>query len=157
MSRQELGSGVWYDDEGSGYAMLDVSDFIPLQHERVIDGQLLLPKDEYHCTIVPVRKIVDNRDQEERLVELLRASLAKQAVAFSTLSEERYVCRKDDEMTIIAPVTINGIEVISRTVQQIIPDFNGVFSHVTLLKNENSPFGISVLSFENLAARCERL
>jgi hypothetical protein len=156
MARQELGSAVWYDDEGSGYVMLDVTDSIPLQSERSIDGQLLMPKDEYHCTLVPVRKIIENSVQEKQLVEVIRASLAKQSVRFSGLGDERYVCKKEDEMTVIAPVSIDGIDTLNRAVQQIAPAFTGVFAHVTLLKNESSAFGIGVTSLESLAARCEK-
>lgn len=157
MSRQELGSSVWYDNEGSGYVMLDITDSIPLQHERVIDGQLLTPKSEYHCTLVPVRKIVENSDQENQLIGVIQAALARKSVIFSGLSDARYVCEKEDEMTVIAPAQLDGLEELNQVVRRISPDFTGVFAHVTLLKNENSAFGISVVSLEALAARCRKV
>jgi hypothetical protein len=54
MTKQVLGQSVWYDPDSNGCIGLDVTDNIPTQAHRSIDGVLLLPKEEYHCSLAAV-------------------------------------------------------------------------------------------------------
>lgn len=150
---------IWRDPEVKNYVMLDVTEDVGGQEAAVIDGTLLLPKDEYHVTLVAAGKIAgdDPRRTGELLQDLeeyLRAN--PDAVRFERLGDDRYVCRDGEEMTLIAPAEIVGIEGLRRVVTRHVPDYKPAFPHVTLLKNEQSPYGIGVNSTEDFQALCRR-
>jgi hypothetical protein len=163
MSKQELSDGVWYDPEGTGYIMLDTTAVIPPQEPRMIDGVRLLPKDEYHCSLVAARKLADgDRDLEARIVKDTVEYLRTHTVGFVGMTGNYYLCQKtnDDgeiEKTIIGGVEIRGIEGLRAILRRRTPEYQPPFPHVTLLKSANSLYGIGVNSEESLRAYCTRL
>ena len=156
-TRQELGQAVWYDPDGTGYIMLDVTKFIETPAEMMIDNERLLPKNEFHCSLVAARKITKSPDEEARVVDTTRNFLARETIRFTGLTGERYVCRKDGEMTLIAGASVEGLDKLRTEVSALLPEYQPPFAHVTLLKSENSPFGIGINSADELAERCNRL
>ncbi len=56
MANRNLGKGVWHDPVNTGYVGLDLTALIPPQEMRTIEGTKLSPKNEYHCSLVAVRK-----------------------------------------------------------------------------------------------------
>lgn len=158
MSVQQLGQKVWYDPEGTGYVMLDVTSFIKPLEPMEIDGQKLLPKSEYHCSLLAARKVANDKVSEEQLVGVVKIFLKNKTISFESLVEnELYVCRKEGQVTVIASATIVGLDELHQEIKQLIPDYAPLFPHVTLLKSENSQYGIGINSqvdFENL---CEKV
>lgn len=157
MAKQYLSKTIWYDPEENGYIGLDITADIPPQTEQSIDGTRLLPKNEYHCSLVAVRRYVDDTEHEQYIANAVRDFLVTHELRFVGLGSERYVCRKEDRMTIIAPVIIESIDEFRNFVQTVIPGYRVPFSHVTLLKSEATEFGIGINSLDELGRYCEKL
>lgn len=157
MAKQNLSKKIWYDPDENGYIGLDMTAGLSPQTEQSIDDIKLLPKNEYHCSLIAVRRYTDDREQEQNIANAVREFLTTHKLRFVGLGSERYVCRKEDRMTIIAPVIIEGIDEFRNFVRTIIPGYQAPFSHVTLLKSEATEFGIGINSLGELRQYCERL
>ncbi len=157
MSIQQLGQKVWYDVEGTGYIMLDVTDNIAPLEEIKIDGQRLLPKPEYLCSLLAARKVVNDKVSETQLVELVRKFLVNRIIRFESLIGDLYVCRKKGELTVISGANISGLDDLRQEIKKLIPDYAPIFPHVTLLKSENSQYGIGINSQADLDSFCEKI
>ncbi len=165
MSRQELGQQVWYDADTKGYAMLDVSGYIPPLQPVEVEGVTLLPKHEYHVSIANLRGIAgENLEIEPEMVWFMQAYLAgpTHQLAWKGLTGAYYLCRKpnaegDMQQTLIGEVEIAGLASLERAMRQkfAIP-ITLSRPHVTLLKSANSPYGIGVNSPKDLAQLCRR-
>jgi hypothetical protein len=158
MTRQNITDKIWRDPDGSGYFMLDVTGQIPPQAAATINGVGLLSKDEYHVSLVPVSKISEG-EVMNKLDTMLVDYFQKNPdwVRFEGITNERYLCRKDDEATVIAPARVIGLEALRSVVRQFVPDYLPAFPHVTLLKSRATERGISVNSAEDLDRYCKRL
>lgn len=156
MANQEIGQGVWYDAVNTGYIGLDVTAQIPPQKMCTAERIELFPKDEYHCSLVAVRKYVDP-EEEQSVADVVKDYLREHDLRFAGLGDERYLCRKDDRATIVAPARIDGIDEFFGFIKKLIPDYAPPFIHVTLLKSETTEHGISVNSIEDLHQYCEEL
>jgi hypothetical protein len=157
MTKQDLGKNVWYDPDANGYIGFDITSSIPTQTQQTVEGISLLPKDEYHCSLIAVRLYVENREKEQEIADSLRNYLEKHDLHFTGLGTDRYVCRKEDRMTIIAPVKIDGVDELRDFVTTLIPDYQPPFTHVTLLKSEATEFGIGINSMDELDQYCQKL
>jgi hypothetical protein len=157
MSNHDLGKGVWHDPVNSGYIGLDLTAMIPPQQTRTVEGARLCPKKEYHCSLVAVRKYIENPIREQAIVESVKVYLRTHDLRFAGLGDERFLCRKGDRMTIVAPIRIDGIEQFCAFVQTLIPEYRCPFVHVTLLKSETTEHGISLNSDEDLHRFCTKL
>jgi hypothetical protein len=124
---------------------------------RTVEGIELCPKTERHCSLVDIRDYVGDRDEEQSIVDAVKDYLRDHDLRFTGLGDERYLCRKDDRVTIIAPVRIEGIDEFFGFVQTLIDGYEPPFPHVTLLKSEATEHGISVNSARDLAQYCEKL
>ena len=155
MANQEIGKGMWHAVD-TGYIGLDVTADIPPQEVRTVEGTALFPKDEYHCSLVAVRKY-KNPEEEQSVADAVKDYLREHDLQYAGLGDERYLCRKDDRVTIVAPVRIDGIDEFVAFVQTLIPEHLPPFLHVTLLKSETTEHGISVNSMEDLHRYCEKL
>lgn len=158
MTRVDISPNVWYDPGVKNYFMLDVTAAIETPTEIDIDGVVLFPKDEYHCSLVPAGKIAEGQRLQGLnyfLVTYLRAN--PDLLRFDGLGDERYICKKNDEVTLVAPARVVGIEALRAAVRQMIPEYEPAFPHVTLLKSENSPYGIGINSEKDLAEYCTRI
>ncbi len=159
MTRVNITEKVWYDPAATKYVMLDISEAIPPQSPVSIDGELLLPKEEYHVSLVAAARITETLAQADEVIagvtEYLQAN--PQSVAFAGLGEERYVCRDGEQMTLIAPVVVLGLEGLRRVVERHVPDYQPISPHVTLLKNAASLYGIGINSEADFRKLCERV
>lgn len=155
--RMSVGENMWYDPEVKNFLMLDVTDEIPVQHTQVIDGVELVPKEDFHVTLVAAGKIAASAAQADELIAKIARYVREHShkVAFIGLDDVRYVCRDGDEMTLIAPARVSGVEKLLEIVREMIPDARPPFLHVTLAKNTASPYGIGVHSVEDLRKYCE--
>lgn len=157
----DLGKGVWHDTVNTGYIALDLKDIEPQPEMKIVEGVTLSPKNEYHCSLVAVRKYVEepeyNRKREQFVAAEVKKYLQTHDLRYAGLGDERYLCRKDDRMTIVAPVRIDGIEDFVAFVRKLIPGYQPPFLHVTLLKSETAEHGISINSMNDLQRYCEKL
>lgn len=158
MTRVNLAENIWHDPEATNYIMLDVTDQIPLQLPQTIDGVELMPKDEYHISLVAAGKLSDNPREVATTIEAVREYLGsiEKLPEFVTLGAERYRCRKGDEVTLIAPAKIIGLDGLREVVKVRYPDYAPPFPHVTLLKSANSPYGIGINSSDDFELYCTR-
>lgn len=157
MALSVLGHGVWYDAEGTGYVGLDLTADIPPPQPRTVAGVVLAPKSEYHCSLVALRRYIGDRARELSVAEAIKGFLGEHVLRFLGLGDERYLCRKDDRTTVVAPVRIGGLDDFVGFVRTVIPDYQEPFPHVTLLTDEGSRFGIAIHSADDLARFCHRL
>lgn len=159
MSRQNITEKIWYDPDVKNYIMLDITKDIEQQKPLVIDGVELLPKDEYHCSLVPVGKLSDDPDAVARIVSDIKDYLAftPDSIRFDGFMDKYFVCKKEDETTLIVEAKILGLGGLRKIVQQTISDYQPTFPHVTLLKSENSPYGIGINSNKDLKTYCRRI
>lgn len=159
MARIYLNERIWRDPETKNYILLDISDEIGEQQAEIVDGVELLPKNEYHITLVPAGKLSDNHEIVEVIIDDIDKFLNNNpdAITFEGLGPERYVCRDGDEMTLIARATITGQDSLRRIIQRHIPGYRPAFPHVTLLKSASSPYGIGINSLEEFGRLCRPL
>lgn len=157
MARQDLGKGVWHDPVNTGYIGLDLTAVIPPQDTRSVEGTKLSPKQEYHCSLVAVRKYIDDPTMEHSIVNAVKGYLRNHELRFAGLGDVRYLCRKEDRVTIVAPVQIHGIEEFCAFVQTLIPEYRTPFIHVTLLKSKTTEHGISLNTTDDLHRFCTTL
>jgi len=159
MTRQNITEKIWYDPDVKSYIMLDVTEDIPEQKPVVIDGTKLLPKSEYHCTLVPAGKLSEDPAIVARVIEDVADYLRynSQAVRFIGLADRYYICKDGDEVTLIAEATLVGLGGLRKIVQQTIPDYAPALPHVTLLKNDESTYGIGIHSAMDLKKLCRRV
>lgn len=157
--RISVGENMWHDTEVKHFLMLDVTDEIPVQHAQVVDGAELVPKEEFHVTLVAAGKIAPSAAQADELIASITRYVQENShhVTFEGLDGVRYICRDGDEMTLIAPARVSGVEELLEIVREMIPDARPPFLHVTLAKNAASPYGIGVYSMEDLGRYCEEL
>lgn len=156
MANQEIGNGVWHDPIDTGYIGLDLTGDIPPQAPRTIEGIELFPKQEYHCSLIAVRKYVDPAE-EQTVADAVKDYLREHDLRFAGLGDERYLCRKEDRVTIVAPVRIDGIDEFFAFIKALVLKYVPPFLHVTLLKSETTEHGISVNSMEDLHRYCQKL
>lgn len=157
--KAQLRDDVWYDTEGTYYVLLDVTQQIDEQQPRVVDGVVLMPKDELHVSIVPTSRLTDDESVRGALIADIRDYLAENpsAVQFENLGPERYFCQKADEATLIAPAVVSGTDGLVQVVRRHFPDFEATFLHVTLLKNAESEYGIGINNPTELKQYCTKL
>lgn len=156
MTNRDIGKGVWHDPVNTGYIGLDLTAEIPPQNARTIEGTQLFPKEEYHCSLVAVRKYINDPVREQSIVEAVEGYLRKHDLRYAGLGTERYLCRKDDRVTIVAPVRIDGADEFFAFIERLIFGYRPPFLHVTLLKSETTEHGISVNSTDDLNRYCQQ-
>ena len=156
MTYLDLGRGACYDPAGTGHIALHVTADIPARERqnRTLEGTALVPKDEYHCSLVAVRKYIDDREYEGSVANAVRDYLLDHDLRYSGLDDERYLCRKDDRVTVVAPVRLGGIEEFLGFVRTLVPGYQRPFPHVTLLTSGTAQRGISVNSTDDLRSYC---
>lgn len=149
--RIELGQGVWYSPD-TGFVMRDVTEYIPEQTGMIVGGEELQPKDEYHVSLINTRKYVDTPEHEQEIVAAVRQALDSVEIGGVTYSpDNRFLCQTGDEVTVIVRVqdTAGMTELKKRLAEQI--EGYEQLSHVTLLKNKASRYGIAVPNVDFLA------
>lgn len=151
----EIAPNNWYS-HATGMVMHDMTWTVENIQPMTIDGIELIPKEEYHTTLVSVRRELPNPKKEARFIYDLRDFLWESPVEMSTIGRERYLCQKGDEATVIAQVHLFGGIALKEFVREYIPDYDP-FWHVTLLKNEQTEHGIRISSREDLNDRCNLL
>jgi hypothetical protein len=144
----ELAPNYWYSHE-TGMVMLDVNDAVGEVGPQSINGETLFPKQEYHCTLVSIRREQDAPHQEQEFVN----DLASYLDLTGTPGEERYLCAKDEERTVVAPIQLVGAQALQGFIRGYFSHY-APFFHVTLLKNEATKYGIRISSEQDLADRC---
>lgn len=159
MSRMQLTENIWYDPDVKSYVMLDVTSEIGAQEPQVVDGVEVLPKDEYHVTLVAAGKIGQTALHIQQIIEGVRAFLLDHpnTVRFNGLTTERYICHKDGESTLIAPAIVTGLDTLRAVVKRHVPEYEPAFPHVTLLKSANSAYGISINTPSVLETYCKKI
>ena len=157
MAHHDIGKGVWHDPVDTGYIGLDLTARIPAQAMQTVGGIALLPKDEYHCSLVDVRHHIEGQGVEQYIADAVKNFLRTHDLRYLGLGDERYLCRKQDRVTIVAPVQIEGIDQFAAFIQTLIPEYRTPFLHVTLLKSEMTEYGISLNSVDDLHSYCEKL
>ncbi len=95
--------------------------------------------------------------EEIRIGYAVNDYLRAHDLRFIGLGEERYLCRKQDRRTLVAPVRLDGFEGFAGFIQTLIPGYRPPFLHVTLLKSETTRYGISINSEDDLASYCPKL
>lgn len=157
--KTSLSHNIWYDADGTYYVVLDVTQQIGTLSLQIINGVELIPKDEYHVSLVPTSRLTDDLAVREVLIadieELLRQN--PDVVQFESLGTERYFCQKDDEATLIATATVTGLERLAVTVRNRFPEYEVPFAHVTLLKSAKSEYGVGINSRAELEEYCLKL
>lgn len=156
MTKQALSKNVWYDPDSNGYIGLDVTNSIPVQTTWTVEDTVLLPKNEYHCSLVAIRHYIDDVEQERSFVYAVHDFLYTHSLRCVSLSDKRYLCRKGDRMTIVAIVEIEGIDEFRTFIKTLIPKYEPPFPHVTLLKSNATKFGIALNSTEEFIQYCEK-
>lgn len=151
----EIAPHNWYSHT-TGMVLLDLNGVVEKVKPQIIDGIELVPKEEYHTTLVSVRREISNPKQEAHFIRNLSEFLIQNPVELSVIGLERYLCRKGDEATVIAPVHLFGEHALKSFVKQYIPGYDP-FYHVTLLKSEHTEHGIRVSSPIDLQERCRKL
>ncbi|HMI09404.1 MAG TPA: hypothetical protein VK497_03345 [Candidatus Saccharimonadales bacterium] len=154
MAKQILGQGVWYDGDAKGYIALDITENMTPLPLQVFEGVELLPKNEYHCSLVATRDYIADEAREQEIADAVRDFLQTHKLHFVSLGEERYICRKEGQMTMIGSVEIDGVDELREFVQALIPDYKPPLCHVTLLKSEATEYGIGINSAEDLERYC---
>ncbi len=159
MARVNLTEHIWYNPSVKNYVMLDITDSIGTQSEMMVEGVTLVPKDEYHCSLVPAGKLGDTPQEVAAIIEDVRQHLEahRDDIHFEGLGHERYLCEKNGEYTLIAPAIITGLSALRQAVCARIPDYQPPFPHVTLLKSVNSQYGIGINSERDLATYCRQI
>ena len=159
MTLRDLGKGVWHDPEGTGYIGLNLDNDIPAPPRLIIEDTELFPKSEYHCSLVDVRHYIGGEQsaEEMRIGNAVKDYLREHDLRFIRLGEERYLCRKEDRTTLVAPVRLDGFEGFAAFIQTYIRGYRPPFLHVTLLMSEATPRGISINSEDDLASYCHKL
>lgn len=159
MTMRDLGKGVWHDPAGTGYIGLDLTNDIAAPPRQIIEGTELSPKSEYHCSLVDVRHYIgtDQPARETFIGKAVKDYLREHDLRFTALGAERYLCRKEDRTTLVAPVRLDGFEEFVGCVQTLILGYRPPFLHVTLLMSDATPRGISINSEDDLARYCRKL
>lgn len=160
MARVHITEKIWYDPEVKNYVMLDVTDDIEHPVATIIKPPtVLLPKDEYHCTLVAAGKLSANHDQVREVIEDIKAYLLEHPnmVTFEGIGTDYYYCCKDDESTLIVSALVTGLDGLRDVVRRTFPEYSESSPHITLLKSENSPYGIGINSPTDLNQYCERI
>jgi len=154
MAREFLSDNIWHDPEGTGYVMLDATNDVPPQIPTTINGEVLYPKAEYHCSLVDTRAHIEDRALEEQFIEDIKRFLARHAISVTSISDERLLCREKEKTTIVAPVILDGLDDFIGFVQERIPGFQTPWTHVTLLKTAETKYGIALPTQEEVAEYC---
>lgn len=157
MTKIDLGNNISYNPDEKGYIMFDLTEYIPQQSSSIVEGTELFAKNEYHSSLVAIERYIEDKDEALRVVLEIKKYLETHTLHFVELGQERYVCRRDERMTVVAPVIIEGIENFRKFVITLIPNYDPPFSHVTLLKSEATEFGIGINSMSELAQYCTLL
>lgn len=157
MTKLDMGNNIFYHPDEKGYIMFDLTRYIPLQTSRIVNGVNLLPKNEYHCSLVAIERYFEDKEEALRVVDSIKTYLQTHELQFIELGQERYICTRDERTTLVAPVSISGIEKFQAFVGSLIPGFDPPFSHITLLKSEATEFGIGINSIDELRRYCTLL
>lgn len=154
----QLAEHIWLTPEKHNYIMLDVTGRIPPQFSLVVDGVELFPKEEYHISLVAADKITATPEESQLLVseiaKFLRAN--PKGIYFEGLTKERYICRDGDEVTMIAPANIAGLNKLYGIILRYVSDYRPAVPHVTLLKSESSIYGIGIHSEADFRTLCTK-
>ena len=165
MSKEYLSDAVWYG-EAKGTIAFDVPGITLPPGDIEVDGKALLPKNEFHGSFIAARKyaerqtsdITEAKQLEAEIVSVAREQLNKQPLEFIGFTGEYYLCEEGDEVTIIGLVKINGVDELVRTVSQVIDiPIDSPLLHITVYKNQESPYGIGIRNDEEFAALCREL
>ena len=154
----QLAEHIWLSPEKHNYIMLDITSQIPPQPALVVNGVELFPKGEYHISLVAADKVVATSEESQLLVSEITEFLHTNpgAIYFAGLTEERYICRDGDEMTLITSVKVAGIDKLRDIISQYAPGYQPATPHVTLLKNRSSLYGIGIHSEADFIALCTK-
>lgn len=154
--RRYLSPNVWYDSAGTYYVVLDVAQQIGVVKSRMINGVELFPKAEYHVSLVATKHLTDDIATREALIADIREFLLQNptAVQLESIGTERYFCQKGSDSTLIAPVSVAGMDRLAAVVRERLPDFEVPYLHVTMLKNAESEYGIGIKSRDKLEEYC---
>lgn len=163
MNARELTPHVWYDPDVKGYIMFDATQHIPDMPPITVDGIELLPKNEYHVSLVAARKAAaQNAAQEAAIVRLVEDYLGRPdaGLSWGGLTGEYYLCHKPGQSGELQHTVLAGASIIGLTgLQRMLRHHFGIapsHPHVTLLKSANSAYGIGVNSADDLALYCEK-
>jgi len=156
MIKIDLGQEISYNPDEKGYVMFDLTNFIPQQSSQVVDGVELLPKNEYHSSLVSLERYIQDKDEAHRIALSIKEYLMDHQLTYAGLGDERYVCKREERMTLVAPVAIEGLDEFRAFITSLIPDFDPPFSHITLLKSAATEFGIGINSMSDLDQYCTR-
>lgn len=118
----ELAPNYWYSNE-TGMVMLDINDVVGEVAPQVVNGETLFPKEEYHCTLVSIRREQSESSQEQRFVDDLESYLGTTGTPEVHIGEERYLCTKNEERTIIAPVQLVGAQALQGFIKSYFPQY----------------------------------
>lgn len=139
--------------------MLDVTDEIPQMRRCIIDGIELLPKQEYHISLVSLDKICADKAQKRKLLTALTELLRNNpdTVSLTSIDKRRYVCHKDNKYTLVAMVEMRGMQEVWGVVTQFIPNAPPPFPHITLLMSKEAERGIGLHSKDDLLRYCREV
>lgn len=151
----EIAPHTWYSHT-TGSVLHDVSRAVEPLEPMVVEGIELLPKQEFHTTLVSARRELHTQKREAHFIHDLREFLAYNPVELRTITNERYFCQKENEASVIAPVCLFGDVGLKSFVRKFIPQYDP-FYHVTLLKSEETEHGIRISSRDDLNDRCTLL
>lgn len=164
-SKEYLSDTVWYGDM-KGTVAFDMGHLPLSVMEIEMEGQVLLAKNEFHCSIVAARKYAEQNTNdsdsakrlEAEIIAVIRKQIKVQPLVFGGLIGDYYLCQDNEEMTIIGLVKIKGVaellqEITATTGVAIDPPK----LHVTLYKNEKSPYGIGIRNDEDFVKMCREL
>ena len=160
MARVNITEKIWYDPQVKNYVMLDVTEDIERPKPITLDSQIVLePKDEYHCTLVAAGKLSSDQDAVRELIADISDYFQSDpnAVQFNGLGPDYYVCHKGDESTLIVSAVIIGLDGLRDIVRKKFPGYGESIPHITLLKSENSQYGIGINSPADLSKYCEKI
>lgn len=153
----DLGRDVWYDADGTGYIAMNLTGAVPDPQPLTIDGVVMKPKGEYHCSIAAVPRYESDPAARGRIAAAVKEYLREHDLRYVGLGDERYLCRKDDRMTVVAPVEIDGFDELIAFLGPLLDGYQAPFPHVTLLKNAGAEYGVAVHCRDDLERYCELL
>lgn len=160
MARVNITEKIWYDPEVKNYVMLDVTDDIPRPLPFTThQGVLLEPKTEYHCTLVAAGKLSDDPTAVQEVIEDIAQYIKARPndIAYEGLGDDYYICQKAEETTLIVSAIATGLIGLREVVRGKFPEYEDTSPHITLLKSENSAYGIGINSLSDLDNYCQKI
>lgn len=166
MAKKEyLSDRVWYGDL-KGTIAFDIGELELSLDKLEVEGRELLSKTEFHCSLIAARKYAEQsiddpgqaKQLEAEIVATVREYVAAYPLKFVGLTGDYYLCEEDQEATIIGLVDINGVNELLRKVANATGvEIDTPKLHVTLYKNESSPYGIGIRNTEDFTKLCREL